>query len=279
LTPYGIWNIEHGTPIVTMVRVPYMQSRDMMPLNQTGLQVFGRFYPTYEFFIDYALTVSNGRERFSFHDLDDKKAFGARLHLAYEGNKATISGGGYLYYGNYTKLKKRAVIDTDQNSLRVERVEEGVRNELVVSGDFSAEFSGIRLQGEVIWRQDHVEVSRPLTYEDQLLLANDLTGEMTGKYIYFDPSNTGYDFYILLAYTLPLQKWLGQFLVKPYFCYELSRFMDTKPILNLAMYVFGINLQPHPNIVVKLEGSHLRAETDDYGDPFWNVAGQLAVSF
>ncbi|MCU0662287.1 MAG: putative porin [Myxococcota bacterium] len=279
LTPYGIWNIEHGTPIVTMVRVPYMQSRDMMPLNQTGLEIYGRFYPSYELFLDYSITVSNGRERFSFYDLDDKKAFGARLHLSYEGNKATISGGGYVYYGNYTKIKKRALIDTTKNTLRVDKVEEGSRNELVISGDLLFEYLGARLQGEFIWRRDEVEVPRPLTYEDQLLLAHDLTGEMTGDFVYFDPSNTGYDFYVLFAYTLPLQRWLGQFLIKPYFCYELSRYMDTKPILNLSNFVFGINLQPHPNVVVKLEATHSRAETDDFGDPFWNAAAQLAVSF
>lgn len=279
LSPYGIWNIEHGSPIVTMVRVPYMQIRAMVPLAQTGLEIYGRFFPTYELFLDYALTVSNGRERFSFQDLDDKKAFGARLHLSYEGDKATVSFGGYLYYGNYTKIRKQVLIDTENKKLGVKQIDEGVRNELVIATDLLVKFWGIKLQSEFIYRRDEVEVPRPLLYEDQVLLAGDLTGELTGDYIYFDPSNTGYDVYTLLAYTLPLQRWLGQFLITPYVYWERSRYMDTKPILNLTQYVGGINLQPHPNVVLKLEASYLRAEDDRQGKPFKNLAAQVAVSF
>lgn len=280
LSPYGIWNIEHGSPVVTMVRVPYMQIRTMMPLAQTGLQIYGRFYPTYELFLDYALTISNGRERFSFHDMDDKKAFGARLHMSYEGDKVMVSGGGYLYYGNYTKLRKRVLVDTESKNFTVKQIDEGVRNELVLATDLMLKFYGVKLQGEFIWRRDEVVVPRPLTYEDQLLLAGDLTGEMTGDYIYFDPSNTGTDYYILLSYTLPLQRYIGQFLITPYVFYEDSNFMDSKPFLNMKMIVGGINLQPHPNVVLKLESSYMYSEDKrQCNGGCKNIAVQLAVSF
>ena len=37
LTPYGIWNVDHGTTVVLPVRIPYMQSREAVPKAQTGL--------------------------------------------------------------------------------------------------------------------------------------------------------------------------------------------------------------------------------------------------
>lgn len=251
----------------------------MVPMAQTGVQIYGRFYPTYELYLDYAFTVSNGRERFSPYDLDDKKAFGGRLHLSYEGNKAKVSGGSYLYYGNYTKIRKRAIIDSLEKSLQIKQINEGVRDEFIIASDLLIEFAGLKLQTEYIYRWDSVEVARPLTYEDQLLNAGDLTGEITGDYIYFDPSNTGYGVYVLVAYTLPLHRWLGEFLITPFVFYERSKYMDSKPHLSLNQVIAGLNLRPHPNVVLKLEFGYNKFDTSRYGKPIKDMTAQLAVSF
>jgi hypothetical protein len=45
LTPYGIWNVDHGSPVVIPARVPYAVRQQLFPERQIGLQASGRLCP------------------------------------------------------------------------------------------------------------------------------------------------------------------------------------------------------------------------------------------
>jgi hypothetical protein len=79
LTPYGIWNTDHGSPAIIGTARPYIVGEQFFPEHQTGLELFGT-KSVDDYRIDYHATVSNGRNPFeSTRDPDRKLAFGGRL--------------------------------------------------------------------------------------------------------------------------------------------------------------------------------------------------------
>ena len=44
ITPYGIWNIDHGSTVHVPILLPYLQRKRMVPLAQTGIQLFGKHF-------------------------------------------------------------------------------------------------------------------------------------------------------------------------------------------------------------------------------------------
>jgi hypothetical protein len=274
LTPYGIWNVEHGSTVVLPARVPYMQIREMMPLAQTGLQAYGRFFPGGDVLLDYAVTVSNGRgPTEAAYDLDENKGVGLKLRLAYEGIKTSVSLGGYGYYGKVTDRRETVVVDTaaQTSGVRVEKKEEF--DEGIASADLLVKLFGVRLQAEYIYRYVHMTVPDNVPQDHRVFITGDAFGN------YYRPSYVGHGVYGLIAYELPLRKWFSELRVSPYFLYEYNSSADTMPYINMTVYMAGINIQPSPYLVIKLEFSHLEPEAERYGADLQNIAAQMAVSF
>ncbi len=282
LTPYGIWNIEHGSPVVLPARLPYMQIRRMAPQTQTGLQVFGRFFPRYNLYLDYAVTLSNGRQELmeSTFDLDNNKGVGLRLRGMYEGDNVTVALGGYGYYGRLTRDQKSVIVNTQEQTLKVDVEHTWVNDEAVVTGDFLLKFFGVKLQMEYIFRYIKAVVPRTFLYSDELFLAGDLTGTVTGEPVYFGPTSVGRGYYGLLAYELPLHQWLGDFTITPYVLYESNMTLDSMPQINMKHLVYaGINLRPSAYVVLKAEFNYIVPEANKYGRDLMAVIAQMAVSF
>src|SRR5439155_19746980 len=58
LTPYGIWNIDHGSPVIIATSRPYIIGEQFFPEHQTGLDAFGSHHQD-GFKLNYHLTASN----------------------------------------------------------------------------------------------------------------------------------------------------------------------------------------------------------------------------
>lgn len=102
LTPYGIWNVDHGSPVIIGVTPPYMVGARLLPDSQVGLLGFGRISLVDDLELSYALGVSNGRtDLIAYEDLDDNKALTARLALTYRGS-GELTLGSTLYAGTTT---------------------------------------------------------------------------------------------------------------------------------------------------------------------------------
>jgi hypothetical protein len=287
LTPCGIWNIDHGSPVVMTIRVPYLQLREMVPLSQTGVQVFGRLFPAANLFFDYGVTVSNGRGPMDeVLDLDDNKGVGLRLRLDWQGDPVRIAAGGYGYYGKYTDTKKVVSLDLVESGpeagsldtstsmpLRVNMVEVGAYDEVVASADLLVEAFGVSLQGEYVWKR--VDYTMPvLRTQSEALFGGGLPGEQV-----FAPSHTGWGAYGLLGWELPLRDHLGPVRITPYFLFEVNRHDESLRYQNLMIFIGGLNVKPSPYVTLKAEFGYAEAELDYYGGALKNIALQMAVSF
>ncbi|MCP4602907.1 MAG: hypothetical protein GY847_20720 [Proteobacteria bacterium] len=279
-TPFGIWNVDHGSPVVLPIRLPWFMLRAMVPPSQLGAQIYGRLFPTDQLFFDYAFTVSNGQVS-SFdavQDFDDNKAVGLRLKLSYQGDKVSIAGGAYGFYGKNTETKKIVHIvglsekATQDKPLQVEIRDDQVYDIYVLSTDLLIEAFGFRLQSEYIWRYEKRSVTRPIPSNFALL-----HGASPFQTI-LEPNVYGNDVYFILAYELPLEEWLAT-RITPYFMWEFGEPRDLLKYRNVTQYIGGINIKPSPFVTLKLEGLIGVFHLDVYGSHFRAVLTQMAVSF
>ncbi len=283
LTPYGIWNVDHGSPVVIPIRVPYLQLREMVPLSQTGLQVRGRLFPLADLYFDYAVTFSNGRGPMDeVHDLDSNKGAGLRLRLEYDGDPVRVAAGGYGYYGKVSDTREVVTMElTDEGQLdtsaelpiRDQVVTTSRYDEVVASADLLVELFGVRLQGEYVWRR--WDVSKPKVRDEAATMFD---GGQPGD-AYYAPGFIGWGVYGMLAYELPLQRWIAPVRITPYILCEVNRHDDTLEYQNLTTFIGGLNVKPSPYVTLKLEGGIAVPQEDYLGGTLKSVAAQLAVSF
>lgn len=261
LTPYGIWNVDHGSPLLITVNWPYVQFAQIVPQNQLGIQIFGRAIPTRRVYFDYALTVSNGRGPMdTIHDLDENKAIGLKLKITYESRHHTAALGGYGYIGQYTDAKK-IIKSFDPFSAVQKRTEQ--YTEYIGSLDMLLMFYGFRIQAEYA-RRLAVYTKRP-------------PREMEHG-IGFQPDFIHHAVYGLISYELPFAEKMKGLIITPYAMMEYSNSDNTIPGFESTTITFGLNLKPSPYIVLKAEGIHLQSlETDKLS--VWMAEAQIAVSF
>ncbi len=278
LTPFGIWNVEHGTPVLLPIRHPVAQVKHVMPLAQTGVQVFGNFYPSDNTKIHYAVTASNGRgPTEALYDLDNHKGLGLRLRFVYNSMKVKVALGGYGYLGTVRDITKSMAVPTDGASMPDTTVEEVEKyHEYVVCGDFLLEVAGLRVQAEM---------SRGLVRYDKrpLIVPPHGFGGYSSDYIMNFK-------YALLGYTLPLARWLKEKTLTPYVMVEHAAENDMQPSKTAYIVSGGLNFKPSAYVVVKLENFHvifpeMHADAVEAGikgdalERFWGLSAQLAVSF
>lgn len=262
LTPYGIWNEEHGSPVRTSIRPPHMSVARVVPQAQLGIAVKGRFFPAARTYFDYGITLSNGRGPMdTVMDLDENKALGLKLKLIYEGKKFRLSAGGYGYMGDYTDIKRYVKSVTPEFSVGQEVTES--YSEYIGAFDLLLEAGDFRFQGEYVWRltQYDIRVPRP---------------QMEGPG--YKPDYLAYGGYGMLSYTLPLEHLLGEMKLAPYVSLEFSEQDETIDLFSILISVVGLNFKPSAYVVLKLEGTYLHpTKNDDFRVAF--IMAQMAVSF
>lgn len=234
LTPYGIWNEDHASTVVISAHRPYLNTARYLPEAQTGLYFFGRAFLSDSVSMDYGFTVSNGRgPTVEVYDLDENKGLGLNLKLSYDG-PVSISGGTYLYMGDYTDTTRR--LDTSEGT--VDFVEDITvqYKEKVFSLHLKLEWQGVLLQGEY--------VRSLIEYQDGKRPSADF-----GVGVAYAPDHIEQGAYALAGYMLPFEK----VQIRPYFFYE---YMDPPKWSGYPyghVYGGGINWRIIPPVVWKLE--------------------------
>lgn len=284
LSPYGIWNVEHGSTVVIPAHIPYTQIRNMVPHAQTGLQLFGRVFlgmPT--LFLDYAITLSNGPGPIeAVADLDENKAIGFKLEATYKPRKLRISAGAYAMFGKYTDSKKVAELSLNSDLTLNEAADMPVRIDVVpvrdvdqkiVATHVQVEGAGVTLQGEFIWTRWDFNVTEPRVLAETIFAGG---GPLD---VYYRASNIGMGGYVLLAYELPLAKYMGGLRPIPWIMFEKCSHDDTSIVGAMTAFEAGLNLKPSPYITLKFEGMLGIPESELYAGNFIGLYAQMAVSF
>lgn len=269
LTPYGIWNIDHGSPVVLSTALPFLLLSDMIQGAQTGLQIHGRFFPRESLMLDYAVTFSNGRgPTEEIMDLDDHKAVGLRLRLTYDRKDVRFSLGGYAYAGKMTDTVK-GYAELGTANFEVTDVES--YHEYSGAGDLLLELYGVRLQSEFAGGYLRYDV-RPVRIMPFVGIASP-DGEK-------QPDHLRWSNYSILAWTLPLRRWLGDMTLTPWVGYEYWVGDDSSKDFDVAMWRFGINFKPNAAVAVKLDGCVADLPHSPYDiETGYMIAAQVAVAF
>jgi hypothetical protein len=244
LTPYGIWNVDHGAPAIVPGMRPWVIGQQLFPERQTGVHVYGK-HAIGEYAVGYHATVSNGRGPLSaFHDLDRNKALGARLELhapwlgstdlgfsAFHGrstdrpaDQVTVGAGGGLV--NVTPPGTSYMETSFAIDVRLQRGPLLVQGEAIVNdGDFD---DGARALARVGFQPDIRQAGG----------------------------------YLLAAYRLDALDGLMPFVVGEYDVVPST--VDTGDGSSLILVAGGLNYRPIPDVVLKLAYGTLRT----YGFPY-----------
>lgn len=236
LTPYGLWNIDHGTPTVIGVRRPFIVSQELFPESQSGLQLLGATDLGNQR-LRYHLTVSNGRgDHAAVLDSDDAKSIGSRLELDTELlDQLRVGVSTYAGYFSRRRLVVTAEDPSDPSTATAdhEYLEEG--RDAAVAADVRVRWGRLGFDGEIIARQ--------ILYSDRGRPPHWFYGGDTRE-----PDSLRWGWYGLLSY----QK--GPWNLLPYTGVE--RMHDG--VIKLAVWAVtaGINARPVPQVVLKLGYSH-----------------------
>lgn len=160
LTPYGIWNVDHGSPVIVGVRRPFVVGEALLPQSQTGIQMHGT-YNIDPVQLGYHLTLSNGRGPIdAYQDLDNNKALGGRLFMRADTGAGNIGVGVSGYRGTYTDRTDEFTLDTDGN-FGIDYPRTAEYDEASWAADAKWEWGGFLLQSEAIMNDVVYDDLRP----------------------------------------------------------------------------------------------------------------------
>jgi hypothetical protein len=258
LTPYGIWNVDHGSPTRIMLRPPFFVSLELIPERQTGVDLFGVFHAL-PWDLGYDLYLSNGRMAASV-DFSDDKAVGGRVY-AKARRPFPIQFGASFFRGTTQNYTKTPGVNPMGQAI-LQRIETEAYTERDFGLDLSIDVDALRIRAEVV-----------------------------AKTVWFDPGKrsmtlgvlnanvTDSGGYLLFAYRLP---WLG---LEPMLVGEYLRFPN--PAYGDAYLVPGGGLNVYINSAVTLRTQYsyamaviLRKTSHDYSNNYLHVlATRLIIAF
>lgn len=230
LTPYGIWNVDHGSPTIVPVTRPFVVDEQLLPESQAGILVEGRYDVADHLAVEYGAGLSNGRGPIDmYYDYDRSKGLTGRLKVLsthFGDLQVGVSG----YHGSYTDADiDLAIEDTGLSSSDIVTTE---FKEASFAADVRFTKGGLVLQSEFILN-DRV-------YEE---------GGRSSAGGGLTPDNRRWGVYGLTGYRFD---WFG---VMPYVIGEYSPVPNASiPELprKLVLLGGGLNIRPIAQVVVKL---------------------------
>lgn len=272
LTPFGIWNIDHGAPVVIPINKPYLMLRHLMPLAQTGFAIQGRFFPAASTYFDYVVTLSNGRgPTEEVYDLDENKAVGLRLRLSYEGQDVGFSLGTYGYFGHTTDNTKEPDFGGGGiEEFAMREVTTSRYQEMAGSVDLLLRLWNFRIQSEAAGGLLKYEV-RPIATVPVIEEESPL-----GEY---QPDFYKWNVYLMLAYEIPIRSGDKEMFLTPFLLAEYDVMYDSLPEYNTWVWRGGLNFKPNSFVVLKLDGTYVWLSKNGDIDPIWSIGLQVALTF
>ena len=257
LTPFGVWNVDHGSPVVIPVRRPWSVGVGWFPRRQTGVEIFGRADAGH-WGGGYHLTVSNGTGPVSeYADLDDNKAIGGRLFVEYQG-QGFMRLGTSAYYGRETDTSFNLALVGDK-AKAYEQIESQF-DVLSWSGDFTWDIGELHLQTE--W-----SISQKAFTAKGRAQALDLGGRAV------TPSDVlSWGGYALLGYRLP---WLG---IMPFVVFERVMGELSYNRINMVTIQGGLNVRPFDMLVFKVSLERVILH-DALVEPVTILQSQIAIAY
>jgi hypothetical protein len=238
LTPYGIWNTDHGSPTIISTLRPYVIGEQFIPEHQTGIDAFGTTYVG-EYRIGYHATVSNGRSPAeAIRDPDGRPAFGGRLELGAPWS-GTVNLGASVYAGRSTRIAA--------NVLAVPVSDD----EVSAAADAQWRHGGLLVQGEIMVRDCRFRV-----------------GQRPVKASGFQPDGDDLGGYALVGYRFD-RMWN----VMPFALYEHYQPLEQIRFRESAGYGAGVNFRPTPTVVLKAMATAVITE----GAGVYGTLGTLSI--
>ncbi|HET9955357.1 MAG TPA: hypothetical protein VFQ61_12670 [Polyangiaceae bacterium] len=235
LTPYGIWNVDHGSPVIISVRRPYIVGESFFPQSQTGIELYGStaFGPAQ---VGYHLTLSNGRGPLdTYQDLDSNKAVGVRLWGKYDSDFGTFTLGTSMYRGQYADRTATYVMN-ESGAFDSKWLPTVKYDELSLAADFKWEWKGALFQAEGILND--------VTYKTEEKLRPVVTSAYGGPNGY-TPDSRRSGAYGLIGYRTDF---LG---TMPFFGGEFYHVGMHSFTPDAAAIWTGLNVRPTPRVVLK----------------------------
>ena len=259
LTPYGIWNVDHGSPVVIGVGRPFIVGEELFPASQTGIEVYGTT-DINNLQLGYHLTLSNGRGPSpTTADLDNNKAIGGRLFLRHESAFGTLSVGTAFYRGQYTNKHVELGVDGKGATTTV-TVTDSQYDELSLSADLKWQWRGLLVQGEVI--------ENDVAYTPSGRTVSVLAGAPA-----FNSDYRRWGAYGLAGYRFAF---LG---AMPYAGVGYYKEGSSSWIPKLWDFWLGLNLRPTPRVVLKLQYTFVHFYLDSPTPDAKMLTAQTAWSF
>ena len=267
LTPFGIWNQDHGDPNFTTLRMPYLILLKAFPTAQTGVNIFGRYFLTDSTHIKYDFYIGNGEGPSSNTGNDDQSfALGGRLAL--ELLDGALKLGASFYFGDKTDDMMVGTLEEKDGTYYMAWSDEITFRRIIkkVYGlDFRLELGELVLQAEGLLHQAEGKTN-----------AADFKEWM---------------FYTQLEYTF-LRK------LTPYFRFEYSNMLFVNQIIPALVFLlesegvplykkndvvhlfsFGLNYRPIPSVVLKLDYSISKTQTSGPNYDFQMYSLGISVAY
>jgi hypothetical protein len=272
LTPYGIWNVDHGTPTTMLAHRPYLVGEELIPERQTGIMAQGALRVGSNRF-GYHFGISNGRGPLdSYYDMDKNKAVTARVFWQNYSVAGDFTLGGSTYVGRFTDAQRSLKLVAEGKAIVIKPVDtvKVQYDERTFSADAQLTRGGLRLFSELAMNiREYTDTGRPPVGGLFALIEPTKANALT-------PDQRRWGGYLTGGYRFD---WFG---VMPLAQIEYFRLDD--PVLpQVFAWYAGVNIRPHESVTFKLhygQAHFLKADSRGPGkDTLQIVESQVAWAF
>lgn len=254
LTPYGIWSQDHGAPILTSIRVPFLVNPPSdnvgMPTNITGFEILGTVeHQQSGFVFEYAAYAGNNMTNLeSVNDFEHQmKAIGGFVNFKMPSikNRVDVELGLSAYRGERSKLAYTQYIPQYALGAKFYYLNQ---LDVIAAAHVKITINSLPGKGTFILQTEAMK-----HWVKQHNQGSIIQGGLTPMSIVPGFTNNYYHYFTYIQAEYQFLGW-----ITPYFRYEYLYNQNAVRWLvyrSGAIYVAGLNIKPVPVVVLKFEYS------------------------